>query len=229
MADVEPMDCKPDTLSLQRPRSGNAPKMEDVQKTRSSSTEILVLTASAGGCNRGKVTIIYNGKSGSQMHWTFPLSYLERRSRSFSQHIKKSIAELNASNFQGTFTPEALTAFYDAITKESTVPSDSHSLHEYCQIYCLAQFFGVYNIFQDDEGQPLRKVMGDDTGLETIKMASGLASVFKWRALVERCRFLLARRITLLKSDLEIMNCVGLNVLASKLNEVDARMYAHRP
>jgi hypothetical protein len=62
--------------------------------------------------------------------------------------------------------------------------------------------------------------MGDETPLEAIRTASSLASIFRWRALVERCRLLLGKRISILESDLKNMNCGGLNVLATKLDEV---------
>ena len=228
MAEVENMKRKAETLSLQSPRSAKLPKMEDAQERRSS-TEIPATATAAGDPNRGNVTIIHaisNGKhGGSRMQWTFPRSYLAGRTRSTSPQQSprlggKTNAELNTASLQGTFSPDAIAVFYDAITKESSISSTGHSLPEYCQIYALAQFFGVYNIFQDGETQLLRKVMGEETSLEVIKTASGLASIFRWRALVERCRFLLSRRIVLLEADLKTMNCGGLNVLASKLDEV---------
>jgi hypothetical protein len=230
MADVEHMKRKAESLSLSSPRSAKLPKMEEMQETPRSSVEIPASMAPVGDSNRGNVTIIHAINSGgkqltSRMQWTFPRSYLAGRTRSVSPQQSprlggKSNAELNTASLQGTFTPDAIAVFYDAITKEQKVLSSGHTLHEYCQIYALAQFFGVHNIFHDGEGNLLRRVMGDDTSLDNIKTASGLASVFRWRALVERCRFLLSKRIAVLEADLKTMNCGGLNVLASKLDEV---------
>ena len=62
--------------------------------------------------------------------------------------------------------------------------------------------------------------MGEETPLDEIRMASSLASLFRWRALVERCRYLLAKRARRLEADIKLMNCGGLNMLATKLDEV---------
>jgi hypothetical protein len=156
------------------------------------------------------------------MQWTFPRAYIVGRTRSTTPQSPSSRAdsELNTSNLNGSFTTDAIALFYQAITTETSVSSYGHSLHEYCQIHALAHFFEVQDIFEDGEAMLLRRVMGDDTPLDAIRSASGLASIFRWRALVERCRLLLGRKVRLLEADLKTMNCGGLNILASKMNEV---------
>jgi hypothetical protein len=235
MAEVESMKRKAETLSLQSPRSTKSIKMEDVQEQSKSKAgngggngSDTPVSTTACDSIRGNITIIHiqpNGKhGGSRMQWTFPRAYLSGRTRSTSPQSpdggNKPDAELNTASLGGSFTPDAIAVFYQAITTESSVSSLGHSLHEYCQVYALAQFFGVHNIFQDGEALLLRRIMGDETTLDTIRSASSLASIFRWRALVERCRLLLAKRLLILESDLKAMNCGGLNVLASKLDEV---------
>jgi hypothetical protein len=239
MTEVENVKRKAETLSLQSPRLNKYVKMEDIQESNKttptsvngmdalSTVTPTPTTTTSTSCDtaRGNITIIHtqaNGKhGGSRMQWTFPRAYLAGRIRATSPSTPdKTDAELNTANINGSFTPDAIAVFYQAITTESSVPSYGHSLHEYCQIYALAQFFGVHNIFQDGETALLRRSMGEETSLDTIRTASSLASIFRWRALVERCRLLLCRRINQLESDLKNMNCGGLNVLATKLDEV---------
>lgn len=235
MTELETMKRQAESLSLQSPRSTKYVKTDDTQETGNQTHP-----AVTGQCNqgptsattcdsgRGNITIIHaqsNGKhGGSRMQWTFPRTYLAGRTRSVSPQSPdlanhKADAEFQALNLNGSYTPDGISVFYEAITTEGFVSSSGHSLHEYCQIYALAQFFGVHNIFQDSEGTLLRKVMGDDTPLDVIRAGSSFASMFRWRALVERCRFLLARRVNILESDLRTMNCGGLNILATKLDE----------
>jgi hypothetical protein len=230
---VECMKRKAELLSLQSPRSLKHVKMEDVteaNKTKSTGSE----TTSSGpspDSSRGNITIIHvraDAKhGGSRMQWTFPRAYLTGRTRSSSPQTPglpkptTADAELNTASLNGSFTPDAIAVFYQAITSESSVPSSGHTLAEYCQIQVLAQFFGVQDIFQDGEVLLLRKVMADDTPLDIITTASSLASIFRCRALVERCRVLLGRRIrALLEIELKTMNCGGLNTTATKLDEV---------
>jgi hypothetical protein len=230
---VECMKRKAEWLSLQSPRSLKHVKMKDAtdaNKTRSTGSET---TSSVPGPDpsRGNITIIHvhaDGKhGGSRMQWTFPRAYLTGRTRPSSPQTPglakptTADADLNTASLNGSFTPNAIAVFYQAITSESSVPSSGHSLSEYCQIQVLAQFFGVQNIFQDGELLLLCKVMVDDTPLDIITTASSLASIFRWRALVERCRVLLGRRIrALLEIELKTMNCGGLNTTATKLDEV---------
>lgn len=243
MTEVESVKRKAEILSLQSPRLNKYVKMEDIQESNkttptsvngmdalNTTTAAATTTITSASCDaaRGNITIIHmqtSGKHiGSRMQWTFPRAYLVGRIRATSPSapdmVHKTDAELNTSNLNGSFTTDAIAVFYQAITTESSVPSFGHSLHEYCQIYALAQFFGVHNIFQDGEATLLRRAMGEETPLDVIRTASGLASIFRWRALVERCRLLLGRRVNQLESDLKSMNCGGLNVLATKLDEV---------
>lgn len=234
MAEIESVKRKAESLSLQSPRLTKYVKMEDVQESiktaaQSSSTGTDTPTTSTScDASRGNITIIHmqmNGKTGgSRMQWTFPRTYLSGRKRSTSPPSpnvsnNKTDTELNTANLSGSFTSDAIAVFYQAITTQSSVSSSGHSLHEYCQIHALAQFFGVHDIFQDGESLLLRRVMGEETPLEAIRTGSSLASIFRWRALVERCRLLLGKRIVTLEMDLKNMNCGGLNVLATKLDE----------
>jgi hypothetical protein len=234
MAEMEGVKRKAETLSLQSPRSTKYVKMDDVQESNKQSalptaTGTETPTTSTN-CDyaRGNITIIHtqmNGKAGgSRMQWTFPRTYLAGRKRSTSPQSpvvsNKTDTELNTANLSGSFTADAIAIFYQAITTESSVSSFGHTLHEYCQIHALAQFFGVHDIFQDGEALLLRRALGEETPLEAIRTGSSLASIFRWRALVERCRILLGKRISLLETDLKNMNCGGLNVLATKLDEV---------
>lgn len=234
MSEIESVKRKPESLSLQSPRLTKYVKMEDVQESNKTSTQPLSIsgmdtptTSTCCDAARGNITIIHmqmNGKTGgSRMQWTFPRTYLAGRKRSVSPPSpnvsNKTDTELNTANLSGSFTPDAIAVFYQAITTQSSVSSSGHSLHEYCQIYALAQFFGIHDIFQDGESLLLRRVMGEETPLEAIKAGSSLASIFRWRALVERCRLLLSKRISTLELDLKNMNCGGLNVLATKLDE----------
>lgn len=233
MTEVETMKRKAELLSLKSPRSPKHLKMEDIQEQngtcRPSGNSDLSTTATTCDASKGNITIIHiqtNPKhGGSRMQWTFPRAYIVGRTRSTtpqspSSNPTRSDSELNTSNLPGSFTTDAIAVFYEAITTETSVSSYGHSLHEYCQIYALAQFFEVQDIFEDGEAMLLRRVMGDDTPLDAIRSASGLASIFRWRALVERCRLLLGRKVRLLETDLKTMNCGGLNILASKMNEV---------
>jgi len=228
---MESMKRKAETLPLQSPRSDKYIKMEDVLDSAKSSlgTRIPTIITTATTCDttRGNITLIHvqsSGKHrGTRMQWTFPRSYLMGRTRSTSPQSPSTTpndAELNTASLNGTFSPEAIALFYQAITMETSVPSEKYSLLEYCQIYALAEYFEICNIFEDGEALLLRKVMGEDTTLDGIKAASSYASVFRWRGLVERCRFLLAKRARRLEADIMIMNCGGLNMLATKLDEV---------
>lgn len=233
MEPAEVLKRKSDGHSLSSPVLSKHVKTEDIADVDQASP----LRASADHSSttptnydamRGNITIIHvqaNGKhGGSRMQWTFPRSYLASRTRSNtpqSPNIGSKVdAELNTATLSGSFTPDAIAVFYQAVTTESSVPSIGHSLHEYCQIQALAQYFGVHNIFQDGETLLLSKVMSDETSFEAIRTGSGLASIFRWRALVERCRSLLQRKIRLLEMDLKTMNCGGLNILATKLDEI---------
>jgi len=234
--EVEGVKRKAETLSLYSPLSTKYVKMEDANETNKQPTQRVATTSeiptptTSTNCDsaRGNITIIHtqmNGKTGgSRMQWTFPRTYLSGRKRATSPQSpgisSKMDTELNTANLSGSFTADAISIFYQAITTESSVSSFGHTLHEYCQIYALAQFFGVHDIFQDGEVLLLRRAMGEETPLEAIRTASSLASIFRWRALVERCRMLLGKRINTLESDLKNMNCGGLNVLATKLDEV---------
>ena len=235
MAEIEAVKRKAETLSLQSPRLTKYVKIENVQESNKSSAQpagtVIETPTASTSCDsaRGNITIIHtqmNGKTGgSRMQWTFPRTYLagrKRRSTSPQSPVlsNKTDTELNTANLSGSFTADAIAIFYQAITTESSVSSFGHTLHEYCQIHALAQFFGVQDIFQDGEALLLRRAMGEETPLEVIRTASSLASIFRWRALVERCRILLGKRVSVLESDLKNMNCGGLNVLATKLDEV---------
>lgn len=229
MSEIESMKRKADTLSLQSPRSSKYIKMEDVLDSAKSGTSIPAVITTATTCDttRGNITIIHvqtSGKHrGTRMQWTFPRSYLTGRTRSTTPQSPKTAsndAELNTASLNGTFSPEAIAIFYQAITTETSVSSDDHSLAEYCQVYALAEYFGIGNIFRDGETLLLRKVMGEETTLDGIRVASSFASVFRWRAMVERCRFLLAKRARRLEADIKTMNCGGLNMLATKLDDV---------
>lgn len=234
-AERENMKRRQESLPLLSPVVPKHIKVEDIPEllNKASSTTPATDTSCtrATSCEsmRGNITIIHvqsNGKhSGSRMQWTFPRSYLVTRTRSGTPQSPaigsgSGDAELLTSKLSGSFTPEAIAVFYQAVVTESSVPSNGHSLHEYCQIQALAQYFGVHNIFQDGEGTLLRIVMGDETSLEMVRSACSLASIFRWRALVERCRLLLQRRVRLVEMDLKTMNCGGLNILATKLDEV---------
>ena len=226
---------KADALPLDSPRSAKFVKMEDVQETgkpvppRTPATETNPIVTTIDSSARGNITIIHSpsaGKSsGSRMQWTFPRTYLATRKRAGSPLPQSPSAtgrndtELNTASLHGSFTPEAISVFYQAVTSESQVPSSKYNLHEYCQIYALAHFFAINDIFTDGETLLLRRVMTDDTPLDSVRAATSLASVFRWRALVERCRHLLAKRIKMLDADLPHMNCGGLNILATKLDE----------
>jgi hypothetical protein len=223
------MKRKAELLSLGSPKCVKHVKMEDVQEA-SKSTRSETPSGNSES-SRGNITIIHvqpNGEhGGSRMQWTFPRAYLTGRTRLGSPQTPgfakptPADAELNTASLSGSFTPEAIAVFYQAITTESSIASSGHSLPEYCQIHALAQFFGVHNIFQDGETVLLRKTMVDDTPLDIITIASSLASIFRWRALVERCRILLGRRIrALLEVELKTMNCGGLNTTATKLDEL---------
>jgi hypothetical protein len=229
----ESLKRRHDSLPLLSPVGTKHIKVEDAPEMNKASSTPVTDTSCASGTTcgdalRGNITIIHvqpNGKHpGSRMQWTFPKSYLAARTRSTtpqSPAIGIGVdTELYTSKLSGTFTPEAIAVFYQAVVTESSVQSHSHSLHEYCQIQALAQNFGIYNIFRDGEGTLLRIVMGDETSLETVRAACSLASIFRWRALVERCRLLLQRRVRLVEMDLKTMNCGGLNILATKLDEV---------
>jgi hypothetical protein len=227
---------KAETLSLESPRSAKFKKMEDVQETGkpvppptpASETHPV---STAIDSTRGNITIIHTHASiksaGTRMQWTFPRSYLAARKRAGSPHPPQSPAptttrndtELNTANLHGSYTTEAISIFYTAVTSESSVPSSKYSLHEYCQIYALAHFFGITDIFTDGETVLLRRMMTDDTQLDAVRAATSFASIFRWRALVERCRHLLAKRVKMLEADLPVMNCGGLNILATKLDE----------
>jgi len=234
MAEIEGVKRKAEALSLQSPRLTKYVKMEGVQESNKQPAQPPTTAAetptTSTSCDsaRGNITIIHmqmNGKAGgSRMQWTFPRTYLVGRKRSTSPQSpvvsNKTDTELNTANLSGSFTADAIAIFYQAITTESSVSSFGHTLHEYCQIHALAHFFGVHDIFQDGEALLLRRVMGEETPLEAIRTASSLASIFRWRALVERCRILLGKRINMLEADLKNMNCGGLNILATKLDEV---------
>jgi hypothetical protein len=231
MAEIENMKRKSDTLTLQSPQSSKYVKMEDVLEGPKSglgpNTHSIITTATACDATRGNITLIHvqtTGKHrGTRMQWTFPRSYLTGRTRSTSPQspdTSSNDAELNTASLNGTFSPEAISLFYQAITTETSISSYNHSLLEYCQVYALAEYFRISNIFQDGETLLLRRVMGEETPLDGIRAASSFASVFRWRALVERCRFLLAKRARRLETDIKLMNCGGLNMLATKLDEV---------
>ena len=238
---AEDLKRKPDTeISMISPALTKHVKVEDVQQN----AEVQNITppptlesctgSSTTSCDssRGNITIIHvqsnNKHAGLRMQWTFPRSYLTTRVRSITPQSpclgEKVDAELNTANLNGLYTPEAIAVFYQAVTTESSVPSNGHSLHEYCQIHALAQYFSVSNIFREGETSLLRRVMGDETSLETIKTASSLASIFRWRALVERCRSLLCRRVRIIEQELRTMNCGSLNILATKFNEIQEAM-----
>jgi hypothetical protein len=104
------------------------------------------------------------------------------------------------------------------------VRSTAYSLQENCQIHALAQYFGVCIIFHDEESALLKRVMGEDTSLETLRTASCLTSMFRWRALVERCRCLPGIGLRQVEEDLKTTNCGGLNTLATKLDELPQYM-----
>src|SRR5579871_6673111 len=232
MEENESLKRRPEGLSMSSPVAPKQIKVEDAPELSKAGSTPIADTPStkAGSCDglRGNITIIHiqaTGKhQGSRMQWTFPRSYLASRSRSGTPQspcIGNNVnAELCTSNLSGSFTPEAIAVFYQAVVTESSVSASGHTLHEYCQIQALAQHFGVHNIFQDGEAMLLRRVMGDETTLETVRSACSLASIFRWRALVERCRLLLLRRIRTVEKDLKTMNCGGLNILATKLDEV---------
>jgi hypothetical protein len=226
---------KADVSPLESPRTAKCVKMEDeVQETgravsKIPSAEKVSVSAPMDYSGRGNITIIHapsNGKTPApRMQWTFPRSYIAARKRSVSPAprspapVSRNDTELNTSNLHGTYTPEAISIFYQAVTSETSVSSSKHTLHEYCQIYALAHFFGITDIFTDGETILLRRIMTDDMPLETVRAATSFASVFRWRSLVERCRFLLTKRVKALEADLPNMNCGGLNILATKLDE----------
>jgi hypothetical protein len=239
MTEIEHVKRKAEDLSLQSPKVKLFKSEDSPTVTRTFPAgyggpgNVTPTTASSIESPRGNVTIIHlqmNGKqAGSRMQWTFPRSYLTGRTRAKSPQSPGLLiannsmdTELNTANIaaRASFTHEAIEVFYRAITRESSVPSTGHKLHEYCQVFALAQYFGVQNIFQDGEAVLLKRVMNEETSLEDIRVAAGLASIFKWRALVERCRSLLAKRVRALEMDLRGMNCGGLSVLATKLDEV---------
>ena len=235
MTESENLKRKAEALSLKSPRSPKHLKMEDIldknNTCRPSNNSDIPTTTTSTVCDssKGNITIIHvqtdPKHGGSRMQWTFPRAYLAGRTRSTTpqspgSNSTRADSELNTSNLNGNFTTEAIAVFYQAITTESSVASFGNSLHEYCQIHALAQFFEVHDIFQDGEAMLLRRAMGEDTPLDAIRSATGLASMFRWRALVERCRLLLGRKIRGLDLDLKTMNCGGLNILATKMNEV---------
>jgi len=239
MAEIEHVKRKAENLSLQSPKvklfkTEVSPTVSRTFPAASGAPgNVTPTTASSVESPRGNVTIIHvqmTGKqAGSRMQWTFPRSYLTGRTRARSPQSpgllianNSTDTELNTAHIatRASFTHEAIEVFYHAITGESSVASTGHKLHDYCQVFALAQYFGVQNIFQDGETVLLRRVMDEETSLDDIRVAAGLASIFKWRALVERCRLLLAKRVRTLELDLRAMNCGGLSVLATKMDEV---------
>src|SRR5579859_6991041 len=171
MTEFETLKRKAEDISVQSPRTPKQLKLEEPQDTRpmpaaDSDSRSAGLTREP---KKGNITIIHTHVSGSRTQWTFPRAYLIGRTRASSPPSTSSTkdavsidAELDTSNLNGSFTSEAVAIFYHAITTESTVSPTGHTLHEYCQIHALSQFFEVQNIFRDGEISLLRHVMTDD-------------------------------------------------------------------